>query len=78
MAKIEKIGDGGPAFARSFSAEDGRGMSLRDYFAAKAMQAMLTVGAFSPEIAKKAYQMADWMIQAREHAWPQDSRDPLT
>lgn len=59
------IEDGGPAFARSFSERD-RGMSLRDYFAAKAMQAMLTMGAFSPETPKKAYQMADWMLQMRD------------
>lgn len=43
------------------------GMDLRDYFAAKAMQAMLSwedCGNFS--VSKEAYQMADAMMEARE------------
>jgi len=42
------------------------GMDLRDYFAAKAMQAMLSwedCGNFS--VSKEAYQMADAMMEAR-------------
>ena len=44
------------------------GMSLRDYFAAKAMQADLTGydGANWPRVATQAYQMADAMMKARE------------
>jgi len=44
------------------------GMSLRDYFAAKAMQGMM-VDVEQPKcnyIAKTAYEMADAMLKARE------------
>ena len=52
-----------------------RGMSLRDYFAAKAMQALATAGKYTigmgakPEVtqyAEKAYRMADAMMRARK------------
>ena len=45
-----------------------KGMSLRDYFAARAMQAELTVyqGTNWPRVARQAYQMADEMMRARE------------
>lgn len=58
------------------------GMSLRDYFAAKAMQAIFagegarqvasrdgryTEGNWSQVVALNAYEMADAMIEAREH-----------
>jgi hypothetical protein len=45
-----------------------RGMTLRDYFAAKAMQGMM-VDVYAPDcdyIAKTAYAMADAMLKARE------------
>jgi hypothetical protein len=45
-----------------------KGMDLRDYFAAKAMQSFLS-GAydlFPGEAAKKAYQVADWMMKVRD------------
>jgi hypothetical protein len=66
---------GGPAFARPaseahqhgiYSPQDG--MTLRDYFAAKAMQGMM-VDVDQPlcdYIAKAAYEMADAMLKARE------------
>jgi hypothetical protein len=43
-------------------------MSLRDYFAAKAMQGMLAsaTSLYGPTIAFAAYQRADEMIAARE------------
>jgi hypothetical protein len=44
-----------------------QGMDLRDYFAAKAMQAMLSwedVGDF--DVSKEAYMMADAMISERD------------
>jgi len=44
------------------------GMTLRDYFAAKAMQGMM-VDVYAPDcdyIAKTAYAMADAMLKARE------------
>jgi hypothetical protein len=55
----------GPDFAPGYS-----GMTLRDYFAAKAMQATMT--RLSPNIrgmelaAALSYEMADEMIKARE------------
>jgi|LakMenE18May11ns_1017448.scaffolds.fasta_scaffold9810296_5 hypothetical protein len=45
-----------------------QGMDLRDYFAAKAMQAYLTgdYDLYPNEVAEKAYQVADWMIKTRK------------
>ena len=43
------------------------GMDLRDYFAAKAMQALVTNNGTNPfEITKAAYVLADFMMKARE------------
>jgi hypothetical protein len=71
-----------PAFPRPYSedaflvdvdyvAQDG--MSLRDYFAAKAMQGFLqysaTKGIYTPpdnELAKASYDLADAMLKARD------------
>ena len=61
---------GGPAFpvvAESYSDVRERGMTLRDYFAAKAMQGMLS-DPTTPEIMDiggAAYAMADAMLEAR-------------
>jgi predicted RNA polymerase sigma factor len=41
-------------------------MTLRDYFAAKAMQGILYEGLEPVETAKHAYEMADAMLKARE------------
>jgi hypothetical protein len=41
------------------------GMTLRDYFAAKAMQALMPTN-YIDSNAKVAYQMADAMLKARE------------
>ena len=77
---MSTINDGGPAFPSAVWDSEGcpqhtQGMSLRDYFAAKAMQAMLS-GHFAkyghedywprPEIAAEAYEMADAMLAARK------------
>ena len=60
---------GGPAFPVVIpldqSAEFFTGMTLRDYFAAKAMQALLHKNYFDVA-AKQAYQMADAMLKARQ------------
>ena len=45
--------------------EPEKGMTLRDYFAAKAMQALIHKNYFDVA-AKEAYQMADAMLKARE------------
>ena len=46
------------------------GMTLRDYFAAKAMQGIMASGIYPTGImfdtAKEAYEMADAMMKARE------------
>jgi hypothetical protein len=63
---------GGPAFPVGLEAfgEDKTGMTLRDYFAAKAMQAFLSrdSSCTSPDeiIAQDAYNTADAMLKARE------------
>ena len=63
--------DGGPAFPSTIS-DDGLhvgGMSLRDYFAAKAMQGLMASPADpeSMEVAAKwSYKLADAMLKARE------------
>ena len=44
------------------------GMTLRDYFAAKAMQGILFEGLDESETAKNAYAMADAMLKARDAA----------
>ena len=71
--------NGGPAFpAMHFDmAENEHGMTLRDYFAAKAMQGMLASGWCADvrelmppqgnrEVAIDAYLMADAMLKARQ------------
>jgi hypothetical protein len=42
------------------------GMTLRDYFAAKAMQALIDNDGLFSEIPTQAYEMADAMMKARE------------
>ncbi|HBU7484760.1 hypothetical protein [Klebsiella oxytoca] len=63
--------NGGPAFPCSASegcgsSIDGIGMTLRDYFAAKAMQAMIAAHEPQGAIPRWAYEMADEMLSARE------------
>ena len=41
------------------------GMTLRDYFSAKAMQGLMDAAMPMPEIADAAYDMADAMLKAR-------------
>lgn len=73
-----QISDGGPAFPRPAS-DDGStqassepGMSLRDYFAARAMQGYRASDAYAMSaeetIAEWAYRQADAMLKARERA----------
>ena len=46
----------------------GDGMTLRDYFAAKAMQGLLASDVYAPKdkFAENAYAMADAMLKARK------------
>ena len=59
-----------PAFPTVMIGEIEGGMTLRDYFAAKAMTGLLTaeiVGEYSNEhVAEIAYRIADAMLKARE------------
>jgi hypothetical protein len=64
---------GGPAFPcpRYFKGIGPDGMTLRDYFAAKAMQGLLagitpTTVWSHDEVAETAYNVADAMLKARE------------
>jgi hypothetical protein len=61
--------DGGPAFPHNHFdlADDEHGLSIRDYFAAKAMQALAVYEEYPPErAAEYAYKYADAMLKARE------------
>ena len=44
----------------------GNGMTLRDYFAAKAMQALIHNDSLFSEIPTQAYALADAMLKARQ------------
>lgn len=68
---------GGPAFPRhavftqthGLASIDQEGMTLRDYFASKAMQGLLAGSLKSSDtslIARDCYAMADAMLKARE------------
>ena len=62
---------GGPAFpAHHFDLAEGEhGMTLRDYFAAQAMQALIEKYDESPvEISLEAYEFADAMLKQREES----------
>lgn len=57
-----------PAFPNDVKPINERaGMTLRDYFAAKAMQGLLASDVFAPieKFATQAYAMADAMMEAR-------------
>jgi hypothetical protein len=59
---------GGPAFPVKTAMFDctQSGMTLRDYFAAKAMQALITrISMSGVDQARKAYEIADSMLKAR-------------
>jgi hypothetical protein len=58
---------GGPAFpATNHHGHKLEGMTLRDYFAAKAMQGLMDAAMPMPEIADAANDMADAMLKARQ------------
>jgi hypothetical protein len=55
----------GDKVTTAISIANSQGMTLRDYFAAKAMQALMPTN-YIDSNAKVAYQMADAMLKARE------------
>ena len=76
MSEIKETKDvGGPAFPLDLTVDGdhrwGYGMTLRDYFAAKAMQGLLSrIGNDKMNVhdvlAQRTYQIADAMIEARK------------
>lgn len=69
----DKIETGGPAFPdgsiNQWGNADNGGMTLRDYFAAKAMQGDFISGIGQDDFAdcaSRAYAMADAMLKARQ------------
>lgn len=71
---MNKINEGGPAFPLPFgnlTSAGCAGMTLRDYFAAQAMQGMFAAFKHWPrgdehgDVAQHAYQAADAMLAAR-------------
>lgn len=63
--------EGGPAFPTTLDQVNGfrDGMTLRDYFAAKVMQAEIASGIHEDAMkiyARRAYKMADAMLEARK------------
>ena len=68
---MSTIEDGGPAFPPHWDPKTHpSGMALRDYFAAKAMQGLVSIelkpGIKNEEIADVAYSIADAMLAARK------------
>ena len=73
---MEEIKTGGPAFPRPLSVDDVDpdisypahvGMTLRDYFAAKAMQGLLEkFGWDDYDLTRMSYDVADATLKARE------------
>jgi hypothetical protein len=71
---MNDIETGGPAFPTDNESQNGpntyhfEGMSLRDYFAAKAMQSILLADGTTrfEQRAKESYEMADAMLKARK------------
>ena len=58
---------GGPAFPLMFThATTQYGMTLRDYFAAKAMQAFIEKYSHEGDVSRNAYKVADAMLKARD------------
>jgi hypothetical protein len=77
VGKMNIRDNGGPAFPRPYSFDDQSaskehaqdGMALRDYFAAKAMQGLLSCSdtlASLKEFAEISYKQADAMLEARK------------
>ena len=67
---MSRMDTGGPAFPRVVEQPNGymkavEGMTLRDYFAAKAMQVLCDDRFTENQIANAAYLLADAMLKAR-------------
>lgn len=62
--------NGGPVFPRDHAHDGHNGMTLRDYFATKAMQGLLATdlkpNVENEDLAEVAYAIADAMLRERE------------
>ena len=59
---------GGPAFPRNYNSDGHNGMTLRDYFAAKAMQGVVSSAKGEVNLdmcARWSYKTADALLKAR-------------
>lgn len=65
---MSNINTGGYAFPiqNAYEMSTEQGMTLRDYFATKAMQVLCKEFNDDTQLAKVAYQIADAMLKARE------------
>lgn len=67
---MSEINEGGPAFPCHSDQSWAEGMTLRDYFAAKAMQGILAYygagGGVPDRVARSAYAAADAMLAERD------------
>lgn len=69
---MSNIETGGPAFPYESMYPGSKGITLRDYFAAKALTGYFAapytphMGAANIDVAKYCYEMADAMLKARE------------
>lgn len=64
---MDKINDGGPAFPVEYANWQAHGMTLRDYFAARAIQEMAWADdGGNDSRALHCYKIADAMLRARE------------
>jgi hypothetical protein len=70
---MDKIDNSGTAFPTEYN---DRGLTMRDYFAAVALQAIMTQrhGLIGANHAKEAYKAADAMLAARKEASHYDAR----
>ena len=69
MNRADTSGPAFPVTSDNYANAESTGMKLRDYFAAKAMQAEMMNGVHEsdfPEYAGRAYKMADAMLKARK------------
>lgn len=69
MNELKPTETGGPAFPVDEAHSNYEGMTLRDYFAAKAMQGFLSCPGMRASVkyyAEKAYKQADAMLEARK------------
>jgi hypothetical protein len=61
---------GGPAFPGALDRHHSEGMTLRDYFAAKALQGIIATNSHfvkdAEALASKAYEFADAMLELRK------------